>query len=167
MISHANRGKSFETIIEKINAMYRTQGIAVIHKVPTEWIPIRRFNRIVSAKVTRKASVDFMGVAEGIPIAFDTKDCIQTKWITSNLHDHQRIFLTDWISAGGIGFVLLRLKNDVYIVTLETIKQKKTITREDGIMCGYDYLPVVLLNFGGRTQKDNSFNRLSTQEQQE
>lgn len=144
MSVYANRGKSFEILIEHMNSFYRDKGIATIHKVPTEWIPIRKGARIVGAKVTRKAAVDFIGVANGIAIAFDAKDCAQDAWSTSNLHVHQRQFLADFMNAGGLAFVLLRLKENICIVPLSVIEKKKTIKLEDCIVCGINYLKTLL-----------------------
>lgn len=39
--SKANRGKPFEDFINFANEKYQAKGIAVMHKVPTEFIPLR------------------------------------------------------------------------------------------------------------------------------
>ncbi|HHW14677.1 MAG TPA: recombinase, partial [Firmicutes bacterium] len=74
--SRANRGRTLELMVEWQNASYRSQGLAVVHKVPTAWLPLRDGDgRIRSAKVERKAAVDFLGVYRGQAIAFDAKHC--------------------------------------------------------------------------------------------
>lgn len=39
--SKANRGKPFEDFINFANEKYQAKGIAVMHKLPTEFIPLR------------------------------------------------------------------------------------------------------------------------------
>ena len=39
--SHANRGRPFEELLKMANARYQAAGRAVVHKVPTEFLPIR------------------------------------------------------------------------------------------------------------------------------
>ncbi|MTV47744.1 recombinase [Heliobacillus mobilis] len=113
---HANRGQGLEQLIITQNHLYRNQGITVIHKVPTEWIPIRKGGAIVAAKVTQKAAVDFMGVYMGRPIAFDAKDC-QQKWMRwDRLEEHQDSFLQKWDELGGIAFILAEFGQEIYVI---------------------------------------------------
>lgn len=106
---YANRGRTFEELIELANDQYKTQEVAVIHKVPTAWLPIRNASgRIISAKVEKKASVDFLGNYRGRPIAFDAKhtDALRIRW--DRVEPHQAEFLTSWdIQPGSIAFVLV------------------------------------------------------------
>jgi len=56
----ANRGRALEELVELSNERYRQQGIAVVHRVPAAWLPIRDARgRIVSAKVEKKAAVNY------------------------------------------------------------------------------------------------------------
>lgn len=106
---YANRGRTLEELIELANDQYRTQGVAVIHKVPTAWIPIRNSaGRITSAKVEKKASVDFLGNYRGRPIAFDAKHTgdLRIRW--DRVEPHQAEFLTNWdMQPGSMAFVLV------------------------------------------------------------
>lgn len=105
----ANRGSALEALIELANGQYRNRGIATIHKVPTAWIPIRDGSgRIVTAKVDRKASVDFLGVYRGRGVAFDAKhtDGARIRWDRVELH--QAEFLDGWERAGGVAFILVQ-----------------------------------------------------------
>lgn len=109
MRNHANKGRAAEMLIEMANRYYLQQGIAVVTKVPTEWLPLRGYDgRIVSAKVSRRSIVDFIGVWAGRAIAFDVKECSGPYWRLAELQEHQRRFLGDWDRAGGVSFVLLR-----------------------------------------------------------
>lgn len=108
IISHANRGQPLEELIKYQNSNYARKNIALIHKVPTEWIPIRgNTGKIITAKVENKAGVDFMGVFNGIPIAFDAKHTQEPRISWKCLKTHQHEFLIQWEKCGGIGFVLV------------------------------------------------------------
>jgi recombination protein U len=108
MRSQANRGKALEELIIIRNQLYERDGIAVIHKVPTEWLPLRdRTGKIYSAKVERKAAVDFLGNYQGRPIAFDAKHTMDKRIQWSRLEPHQWEFLLKWERCGGLAFVLV------------------------------------------------------------
>ncbi|ABB15312.1 prophage LambdaCh01, recombination protein U [Carboxydothermus hydrogenoformans Z-2901] len=90
------------------NRQYRAQRRAVIHKVPTAWIPLRDSRgRIVTAKVEEKAAVDFLGTYRGRSLAFDAKHCAGERIRWDRVEDHQAQFLEDWTRDGGISFILV------------------------------------------------------------
>lgn len=98
-ISQANRGRSFEQLIEHSNKQYQTKGKALIQKVPTPWKVIRRGKQIVSAHPAEKSTVDFVGVADGKAIAFDAKSTRElTRFPLSNIEVHQMVFLPQCLS---------------------------------------------------------------------
>ncbi len=109
----ANRGRPLELLVARANALYRAQGKAVIHKVPTAWVPLRRGSRIVGAKVEEKASVDFLGhvmLPDGraLPVAFDVKEVSGgDRWPLSKLEPHQYEYLKDCARTGAFAFVLV------------------------------------------------------------
>ena len=108
--NHANRGKSLETLIEYANAQYKAKGLALIQKVPTPWTVQRVGKRIVSAFPAEKSTVDFIGLSNGVPIAFDAKQCHnKTSFPLSNIEDHQLKFLHGWKLSGGISFLLIEM----------------------------------------------------------
>lgn len=105
---YASRGVDLEKQIMLVNALYRRHGIALIEKVPTEWLPIRdSHGRVVSAKVTRPAAVDFLGVYRGLAIAFDAKGTKEARVRWDRVEEHQAGWLKDWARVGGLGFVLV------------------------------------------------------------
>lgn len=116
--SQAAVGAVFEELIIMANDRYRRTGHGVIHKIPTEWIPLRdRTGKIRSAKVSKKAAVDFIGVFEGIPIAFDAKHTNSDRRMAwSRLEPHQQDFLTAFKHAGGMAFVLIEWKLSKHIL---------------------------------------------------
>ncbi|MCL6612745.1 MAG: Holliday junction resolvase RecU [Peptococcaceae bacterium] len=109
----ANRGAALEDLVARANDSYRSRKVAVIHKVPTAWLPVRGpGGKIVSAKVDRKASVDFLGhvLLPGgpLPLAFDVKEVSKgCRWPLSKLEEHQYEYLRDSALTGAFSFVLI------------------------------------------------------------
>ncbi|MGB9813509.1 MAG: Holliday junction resolvase RecU [Thermovenabulum sp.] len=117
MKSHANRGRLLEDLIIMANRQYRAQGRAIIHKIPTAWMPLRDGRgRIVNAKVEEKAAVDFLGAYKGRPIAFDAKHTYEERIRWDRIEPHQAEFLKEWQQTGGISFVLLGYSMERFFV---------------------------------------------------
>ena len=105
MATHANRGMSLESFVEYANVRYRNEGLAVVEKQHTHFIPIRnRQGKIVSCKVEEKATVDFMGRYRNIPVAIETKHTFKDRISFAEVKNHQAQFLDDFIGEYGIGF---------------------------------------------------------------
>jgi len=122
---HANRGRTLELVLEQSNAVYRERGIALVHKVPTAWLPIRGSSgKIITAKVDEPTCVDFLGVYRGRAIAFDAKETRQQRWPVSAVTGLQLRWLEDWDRAGGTGFLVVQyvLEGDeAYLVTFNQL----------------------------------------------
>ncbi|MGB9848846.1 MAG: Holliday junction resolvase RecU [Moorellaceae bacterium] len=110
----ANRGRALEDLIELSNERYRQEGVAVIHRVPAAWLPIRDARgRIVSAKIEKKAAVDFIGHVlvpggRALPLAFEAKEVSKgRRWPLSRLEEHQYQYLADCARTGAVAFVLI------------------------------------------------------------
>ncbi|WXJ79008.1 Holliday junction resolvase RecU [Moorella thermoacetica] len=110
----ANRGRALEDLIEFSNERYRRAGKAVIHRVPAAWLPIRDGRgRIVSAKIEKKAAVDFIGHVlvpggRALPLAFEAKEVSKgRRWPLSRLEEHQYQYLADCARTGAAAFVLI------------------------------------------------------------
>lgn len=117
--NQANRGKPLEEMLTITNEQYRSQRRLVMHKVPTEWIPLRGpretpggiINAITGAKVEKEASVDYLGAYKGRSIAYEAKYVGAAKekairW--DRVEPHQELFMQDWQEIGqGISFILV------------------------------------------------------------
>lgn len=104
----ANRGRTFEEFIRFANGQYLKNGLAVVEKIPTEFLPIRdRSGRICSAKVEKKSTVDFIGRYMHHPIAFEAKNTQDVmRW--DRVENHQASFLDVFSKCEGvITFVLV------------------------------------------------------------
>ena len=95
--SKANRGKPFEDFINFANEKYQAKGIAVMHKVPTEFIPLRgEHGQVANCKVERKSCVDYLGRFRDIPVAVEAKHTQGARIDFSAVQDHQAEYLDAW-----------------------------------------------------------------------
>ena len=92
----ANRGMSFEKMINATNDYYLSQGLAVIHKKPTPIqivrvdYPQRSRAKIVEAYFRQASTTDYSGVYNGYYIDFEAKETKQKRAIPmKNFHPHQ------------------------------------------------------------------------------
>jgi recombination protein U len=108
--SHANRGKTFEALIDKSNEAYDFQEIALINKIPNDFIVQRdwKTGQIIKAFPGKKSTVDYVGIAWGCPISFEAKSTKnKTSFPISNIKEHQIEFLSKWKFHKGIAFYLI------------------------------------------------------------
>ena len=110
----ANRGMSFEKMINETNNYYLTRGLAVIHKKPTPVqivrvdYPQRSQAKIVEAYFRQASTTDYSGVYKGYYIDFEAKETRQKKSMPmKNFHPHQIAHMQMVLEQGGICFVLL------------------------------------------------------------
>ncbi|OOB80499.1 MAG: Holliday junction resolvase RecU [Epulopiscium sp. Nuni2H_MBin003] len=124
--SRGLRGSELEEIINLTNDMYRTKNIALIQKVPTPITPIsidKQKKVITLAYFDQKSTVDYIGVAQGIAICFDAKQTASTSLPLANIHQHQIDFMDDFISQGGVSFIIVHFKkvDEYYLVPFEIL----------------------------------------------
>ena len=108
-ISPANRGMSFEQLVEYTNRCYFLKGMADVRKVATP-VKVLRISkgRIRDGFFEKKSTVDFIGVSHGRAIAFDAKSTRnRTRFPLSNIEPHQMAFLKSWKDQGAIAFFLV------------------------------------------------------------
>lgn len=144
--SQANRGRAFEELIEKANEWYRSKGIGLIQKVPTEWKIVRVYDprtkrtKIISAFPVQKSTVDFIGLFYNRPIAFDAKSTEnKTRFPLSNIEPHQREFLEFWRSLGGKAFYLVEFKIHKKIFILTSYQVNKFIETQDRASIPFEF----------------------------
>ncbi|MCR4840024.1 MAG: Holliday junction resolvase RecU [Lachnospiraceae bacterium] len=108
--SRGLRGSFLEDVINRTNEYYRERGIALIQKIPTPITPIeidKASRHITLAYFDQKSTVDYIGVAQGIPICFDCKECAVETFSLQNVHEHQFLFMKDFRKQEGISFLLI------------------------------------------------------------
>lgn len=140
IIPQASRGRALEELIERANAAYRAGRIAVIHKVPTAWVPLRDCTgRIAAAKVEQKAAVDFIGhiLLPGgpLPIAFDAKEVASgRRWPLARLEEHQYEYLADCAATGAFAFVLIAFwqAESFFVLSFAVLEERWNAWRTGG-----------------------------------
>lgn len=107
--SKANRGKPFEDFLLFVHDAYQRKGTAVVHKVPTEFIPLRdSAGRIFNVKVERKSCVDYLGRYGPTPVAVEAKHTEDDRIRFDRVEDHQADYMDDWVrDPQAVGIVLI------------------------------------------------------------
>jgi len=95
--AYANRGQPFEDFLKFVHERYQADGMACVHKVPTEFIPLRNSKgQVCNAKVETKSCVDYLGRYKGIPVAVEAKHTNEKRVAFSRVEPHQADYLDDW-----------------------------------------------------------------------
>ena len=97
--SRGLRGSTLEEMINLTNEKYRTNGLALIQKVPTPITPIKidkKTRHITLAYFEQKSTVDYIGAVQGIPVCFDAKECATETFPLQNIHEHQIQFMKEF-----------------------------------------------------------------------
>ncbi len=121
-ISHKNRGMDLESSINLSNTYYLDTNQAVIYKKPTN-IGIVDVKYINKTKLIEKAyfktpsTLDYNGLYKGRYIEFEAKEThLKTAFPLSNIHPHQIKHLRLILEHGGIGFLLIKMNDLVYLL---------------------------------------------------
>lgn len=104
------RGSNLEELINRTNAQYFEDDLAVIQKLPTSIKPVELDSErgvISLAYFDERSTVDYMGVVQGIPVCFDAKETGKNYLPVANIHEHQIRFMEKFIKQGGIAFILV------------------------------------------------------------
>lgn len=134
-ISHANRGKVFENMIQKTNEVYQLRGIALISKNEPEAVIIRRGKRIINVFFRDKSISDYSGISHGTSIAFEAKSTNErTRFDLSNIKDHQVKYLQQHEDQGGKSFYLIYFKkfNETYLIWHKDLYDQWWVPASDG-----------------------------------
>lgn len=114
------RGSVLEETINLTNDLYREKNLALIQKVPTPIKPINidKVKGVITlAYFDQKSTVDYIGVAQGVPICFDAKETTKEALPLANVHLHQITFMEDFIKQGGEAFLIVYFKkHDAYFL---------------------------------------------------
>lgn len=107
--SQANRGKPFEDFLKFVHQRYQQTGIACIHKVPTEFIPIRdAHGKICSCKVEEKSCVDYLGRYKDTPVAVEAKHEESERIAFDRVEPHQSNYMDDYTrDPAAVGIVIV------------------------------------------------------------
>lgn len=130
-MSHWNsrglRGSTFEEIINFTNERYRQEGLALFQKIPTPITPVRmdgETKTITLAYFEKQSTIDYIGVAQGVPVAFDAKETAGKSLPLQNIHAHQMAFMEEFKAQRGLSFLLVHFsaEGEYYLLPFETLK---------------------------------------------
>lgn len=107
--SYANRGQPFEELLRVANERYAQRKIAVVEKLPTEFIPLRDARgKVCGVKVEHKSKVDFIGRYKHIPIAIEAKHTNDNTIRFDAVAEHQADYMDAFTEEPGtIGLVVV------------------------------------------------------------
>ena len=81
-------------------------------------------NAITLGYFEKKSTVDYMGVVQGVPVAFDAKETNRKNLPLSNIHTHQLEFMEKFENQRGAAFFLVSftLYDEVYFLPYSSLK---------------------------------------------
>lgn len=125
--SRGLRGSTLEELINFTNERYRQDGIALLQKIPTPIVPVQidqASRNITLAYFEKTSTVDYIGAAQGVPLAFDAKETAQKHLPLQNIHPHQITFLEEFQKQGGLSFLLVHFsaQDEYYLLPFATLK---------------------------------------------
>ena len=125
--SRGLRGSSLEESINFTNERYRQSGLALLQKIPTPITPVRmdaESRTITLAYFEKQSTVDYIGVAQGVPIAFDAKETAGKSLPLQNIHAHQMAFMEEFRRQRGLAFLLVHFSaaDEYYLLPFEALK---------------------------------------------
>lgn len=110
-ISRGVRGTALERRIEFTNQRYCDLGLGRVDKIATPVKVIELENGLITKGYFEKPStVDFVGIIQGVFVAFDAKETEAASFPLNNIHPHQVEFMEDVTKQGGLAFVILHFK---------------------------------------------------------
>jgi len=126
--SRGLRGSALEEMINYTNERYCQKGLALLQKVPTPITPVQidQEKRVITlAYFEKQSTVDYIGVAQGVPICFDAKETAQKHLPLQNIHEHQILFMEAFRIHRGLAFLLVHFTtfDEYYLLPFEILKQ--------------------------------------------
>ena len=120
-----HRGDTLEDLITLSNDYYHKNGLCRIDKAatPIKVVDINDQGLITKGYFEKKATVDFFGVVQGIPVTFDAKETDQKSLPLYNIHAHQVDYMKDFTAQRGLAFLILHFKycDEYYLVPFEVL----------------------------------------------
>jgi recombination protein U len=123
--TRGHRGDALEDLIILTNEYYKNGGYGRIDKVntPIKVIEIDSKGTVTKAFFEKKSTVDFIGIVQGVFIAFDAKETNLNSLPLQNIHEHQIEYMKDVDKNGGYAFIIIHFKkqDEYYLVPFELI----------------------------------------------
>lgn len=120
------RGSVLEELLHYTHEYYHQLKLCRIDKIstPVKVVEIDHKGVIEKGFFEKKATVDFIGIMQGVFIAFDAKETNLKSLPLKNIHAHQMAYMKDVTDQGGLAFIIVHFKyNDTYfLVPYETLE---------------------------------------------
>ncbi|MDR5659504.1 Holliday junction resolvase RecU [Serpentinicella sp. ANB-PHB4] len=119
-----HRGDALELLLETTHEFYKRQGLGLVDKIHTP-IKVTEIDKgiITKAFFDKKSTVDFMGLIQGIGVAFDAKETQNKSIPLKNIHDHQIEFMKAFEEQKGLAFLIVHYKkvDSFYLIPIHII----------------------------------------------
>lgn len=131
------KGSGFEEMINFTNEFLKKQGAAIIQKIPTPITPVeisKDKRTITLGYFDKKSTVDYIGVASGISLAFDAKETSLKSLPLQNVHEHQIEFMKAFRECGGVSFLIVSFtfSGEIFILPFEVLERYYQLSRKGG-----------------------------------
>jgi len=126
-ISYSNRGMVLEDMLNETNEYYLSEDIALIYKKPTPIgtvkVGFEGGHKVINrAYFKTQSTLDYNGIYKGRYIEFEAKETKnKTSFPLSNIHKHQLEHLKKVIEHGGIGFIIISMNEEVFVLPGEIL----------------------------------------------
>lgn len=134
--TRGHRGDALEEILLLTNAYYRQHHFGLVDKAstPIKVVEIDQSGLITKGYFEKKSTVDFIGVIQGVAVAFDAKETRLQSLPLYNIHDHQVDYMKDFDHQGGLAFLIVHFKTPdrFFLVPYEIIEEYFAAAAEGG-----------------------------------
>ncbi|MCT4585553.1 MAG: Holliday junction resolvase RecU [Peptostreptococcaceae bacterium] len=123
-LNSRHRGDDTEELINQANEQYEKSNLALIKKMPVPIKVIEIDKKIITkAFFEEKSIVDYMGLCQGYPVAFDAKETNNKSLPLKNIHSHQIDFMNKFKIQGGFSFLIINFKfyKELYLLPIEIL----------------------------------------------
>lgn len=124
--NRGHRGDALEDLLDMTHQYYHQLKLCRIDKIstPIKVVAIDDNGIITKAFFEKKSTVDFLGIIQGVCVAFDTKETNLKSLPLGNIHSHQIDYMADIEAQGGLAFIIVHFKwNDqFFLVPYDMIK---------------------------------------------
>lgn len=118
------RGNLTEELLNNTHIYFKRNKLAFIRKVPVPVKVLKRVkNMITKAFFESKGMLDYIGVCQGLHVAFDSKETNSPSLPLSNIAEHQFEFIRDFNNQDGYAFIIcnFKKKSKFYLIPGEIV----------------------------------------------
>ncbi len=117
--SRGHRGDALEMLLDMTHQYYHQLKLCRIDKIstPVKVVAIDEGGMITKGFFEKKSTVDFLGIVQGVCVAFDAKETNLKSLPLQNIHEHQMDYMSDIEEQGGLTFIIVHFKfNDTFFL---------------------------------------------------